>query len=98
MEDSREIQFREIQKIVDACIQHDYKTVIDAFSLKEEYLNESQLKDYLRQEIFRITENVVKLRQTYYALRSIHTDMEIHDFLWESGFFEDLTFQERKRI
>lgn len=96
MEDCREIQFREIQNIVDACIQHDYKTVIDAFSLKGEYLNESQLKDYLRQEIFRITENIVKLRQTYYALRSIHTDMEIHDFLWESGFFEDLTSQERK--
>lgn len=96
MEDCREIQFREIQKIVDACIQHDYKTVIDAFSLKGEYLNESQLKDYLRQEIFRITENVVKLRQNHYALRSIHTDMEIHDFLWESSFFEDLTSQERK--
>ena len=48
MEDSREIQFREIQKIVDACIQHDYKTMVDAFSLKKEYLNESQLKDYLR--------------------------------------------------
>ncbi len=48
MEDSREIQFRKIQKIVDACIQHDYKTVIDAFSLKKEYLNESQLKDYDR--------------------------------------------------
>ncbi|MCM0237668.1 hypothetical protein J8L13_09650 [Bacteroides fragilis] len=97
MEDCREIQFREIQKIVDACIQHDYKTVIDAFSLKGEYLNESQLKDYLRQEIFRITENVVKLRQTYCALRSIHTDMEIHDFLWESSFYEDLTIQERKK-
>lgn len=96
MEDCREIQFREIQKIVDGCIQHDYKTVIDAFSLKGEYLNESQLKDYLRQEIFRITENVVKLRQNHYALRSIHTDMEIHDFLWESSFFEDLTSQERK--
>ncbi|EKA79430.1 hypothetical protein PDM24_10870 [Bacteroides fragilis] len=44
MEDCCEIQFREIQKIVDACIQHDYKTVIDAFSLKEEYLNESHIK------------------------------------------------------
>ena len=96
MEDSREIQFRKIQKIVDACIQLDYKTVIDAFSLKKEYLNESQLKDYLRQEIFRITEDVVRLRQTYRTLRSIHTDMELHDFLWESDFFEDLTFQERK--
>ena len=39
MEDSREIQFREIQKIVDACIQHDYKTMVDAFSLKKEYLH-----------------------------------------------------------
>ena len=96
MEDSREIQFREIQKIVDACIQHDYKTMVDAFSLKKEYLNESQLKDYLRQEIFRIAEDVVRLRRTYCALRSIHTDMELHDFLWESSFFEDLTSQERK--
>ena len=65
MENHMENNFREIQKILDSCIAHDYKTKVDALFLKREYLTQVQLKDYLRQEIFRVTENIVAIQQKY---------------------------------
>ena len=97
MENHMETNFREIQKILDSCIAHDYKIKIDALFLKREYLTQAQLKDYLRQEIFRVTENIVAIQQKYRVVRNIVLDMDIPDFLWESGFFEDLDFDERKK-
>lgn len=97
MENHMENNFREIQKILDSCIAHDYKIKIDALFLKREYLTQAQLKDYLRQEIFRVTENIVAIQQKYRVVRNIVLDMDIPDFLWESGFFEDLDFDERKK-
>ena len=61
---------REIQKILDSCIAHDYKTKVDALFLKREYLTQAQLKDYLRQEIFRVTENIVAIQQKYRVVRN----------------------------
>ena len=49
MENHIETNFREIQKILDSCIAHDYKTKVDALFLKREYLTQAQLKDYLGQ-------------------------------------------------
>lgn len=97
MENHMENNFREIQKILDSCIAHDYKTKVDALFLKREYLTQAQLKDYLRQEIFRVTENIVAIQQKYRVVRNIVLDMDIPDFLWESGYFEDLTSDERKK-
>lgn len=97
MENHMENNFREIQKILDSCIAHDYKTKVDALFLKREYLTQAQLKDYLRQEIFRVTENIVAIQQKYRVVRNIVLDMDIPDFLWESGYFEDLNSDERKK-
>lgn len=97
MEDFRETNIKEIQKILDNCIAHEYKKKVNALSLRYEYLTQAQLKDYLRQEIFRVTENVVTVQQKYHALRSISLDMDIPNFLWESGFLEDLTTDEKKK-
>ena len=97
MENHMENNFREIQKILDSCIVHDYKTKVDALFLKREYLTQVQLKDYLRQEIFRVTENIVAIQQKYCVVRNIVLDMDIPDFLWESGYFEDLNSDERKK-
>ena len=97
MENHMENNFREIQKILDSCIAHDYKTKVDALFLKREYLTQAQLKDYLRQEIFRVTENIVAIQQKYCVVRNIVSDMDIPDFLWESGYFEDLNSDERKK-
>ena len=71
MENHMENNFREIQKILDSCIAHDYKTKVDALFLKREYLTQVQLKDYLRQEIFRVTENIVAIQQKYRVVRNI---------------------------
>ena len=97
MENHIETNFREIQKILDSCIAHDYKTKVDALFFKREYLTQAQLKDYLRQEIFRVTENIVAIQQKYCVVRNIVLDMDIPDFLWESGYFEDLNSDERKK-
>ena len=97
MENHIETNFREIQKILDSCIAHDYKTKVDALFLKREYLTQAQLKDYLRQEIFRVTENIVAIQQKYRVVRNTVLDMDIPDFLWESGYFEDLNSDERKK-
>lgn len=97
MENHMENNFREIQKILDSCIAHDYKTKVDALFFKREYLTQAQLKDYLRQEIFRVTDNIVAIQQKYRVVRNIVLDMDIPDFLWESGYFEDLNSNERKK-
>ena len=97
MENHIETNFREIQKILDSCVSHGYKTKVDALFLKREYLTQAQLKDYLRQEIFRVTENIVAIQQKYRVVRNIVLDMDIPDFLWESGYFEDLNSDERKK-
>lgn len=97
MENHMENNFREIQKILDSCIAHDYKTKVDALFFKREYLTQAQLKDYLRQEIFRVTDNIVAIQQKYRVVRNIVLDMDIPDFLWESGYFEDLNSDERKK-
>ena len=93
MENHMENNFREIQKILDSCIVHDYKTKVDALILKREYLTQVQLKDYLRQEIFRVTENIVAIQQKYRVVRNIVLDMDIPDFLWESGYWKGFVFQ-----
>ena len=97
MENHIETNFREIQKILDSCVSHGYKTKVDALFLKREYLTQAQLKDYLRQEIFRVTENIVAIQQKYRVVRDIVQDMDVLDFLWESGYFEDLNSNERKK-
>lgn len=79
--------------ILDSCIAHDYKTKVDALFLKREYLTQVQLKDYLRQEIFRVTENIVAIQQKYRVVRNIVLDMDIPDFLWESGYWKGFVFQ-----
>ena len=53
------------------------------------------MKDYIRQEIFNVTENLVSLCQKNRALHNIRFDILMPDFLWESGFFENLSFDER---
>ena len=97
MEDCREKNFREIQKLLDGCIAYEYDKMIRSLTLKREYFTKEQLREYLRQEIFRVTESLVFMQQKYRALRNVRMDMYISDFMWESAFFEDLTLVERKR-
>ena len=78
MENHIETNFRAIQRILDSCVAHDYKTKVDALFLKREYLTKAQIKDYLRQEIFRVTENIVAIQQKYRVVRDIVQDMDAY--------------------
>ena len=53
MENHIETNFREIQKILDSCIAHDYKTKVDALFLKREYLTDQRnnLRDFIFKHI-----------------------------------------------
>lgn len=97
MEDFRETNFKKIQQLLDKCVAHEYGMKTNALALKREYLMEAQMNDYIRQEIFNVTENLVSLCQKNRALHNIRFDILMPDFLWESGFFENLSFDERKK-
>ena len=68
-----------------------------ALALKREYLTKEQMRDHIRQEIFNTTESIVFLCQQNRALHNIRSDIQMPDFLWESGFFENLSFDGRKK-
>ena len=97
MEDFRETNFKKIQQLLDKCVAHEYGMKTNALALKREYLTEAQMKDYIRQEIFNVTKNLVSLCQKNRALHNIRFDILMPDFLWESGFFENLSLDERKK-
>ena len=78
MENHIETNFRAIQRILDSCVAHDYKTKVDALFLKREYLTKAQIKDYLRQEIFRVTENIVAIQQKYLQKAGSHMIQRHH--------------------
>lgn len=91
MKDFRETNFKKIQQLLDKCVAHEYGMRTNALALKREYLTEAQMKDYIRQEIFNLTENLVSLCQKNHALHNIRFDILMPDFLWESGSFENLS-------
>ena len=97
MEDIREANFRKIQQILDRCVAREYGMKTSALALKREYLTEEQMRDHIRQEIFNTTESIVSLCQQNRALHNIRSDIQMPDFLWESGFFENLSFDGRKK-
>jgi len=92
-----EKQFELLQKLIDRCVKHDYNAVREAFSMKKEYLKGEQRPDFIRKEIFRVTEELVSMKQKIPALQSFAFDWHNSNFIWDSAFFENLTFAERKK-
>jgi hypothetical protein len=92
-----EIQFRLLQKLIDRCVKHDYDMLKEAFSMKMDYLNNEHLPDFIRKEIFRITDELVTIRQNLPALQSFAFDWSIPNFIWETSFIENLSPEERKK-
>lgn len=58
MKDFRETNFKKIQQLLDKCVAHEYGMKTNALALKREYLTEAQMNDYIRQEIFNVTETL----------------------------------------
>lgn len=92
-----ETQFKLLQKVIDRCTKRDYDTVKEAFSMKKAYLNADQRTDYIRKEIFRVTEGLVSISQKVPALQSFAFDWHTPNFVWETSFFENLTIDERRK-
>jgi hypothetical protein len=92
-----EKQFKLLQKLIDRCTKHDYEAVKEAFSMKKAYLNAEQRTDYIRKEIFGITEELVSVNQKSPALKSFAFEWQTPNFVWETSFYENLTISERKK-
>lgn len=92
-----ETQFKLLQEVIDRCVERDYNAVREAFSMKKAYLNADQRADYIRKEIFRVTEELVSISQKVPALKSIAFDWHNPNFVWETSFYEYLTIVERKK-
>lgn len=90
-------QFKSLQKLIDRCVKHDYDAVKEALSLRMSYLSGEQRPDYIRKEIFRITEELVAMNQKVLALQTFAFDWKMPNFIWESAFNENLTIAERKK-
>ena len=92
-----EKQFKLLQELIDRCTKYDYNVVNEAFSMKNVYLNAEQRIDYIRKDIFRITEELVSISQKIPALKSFAFDWHTPDFIWETSFYENLTITKRKK-
>ena len=92
-----EEQFKLFQKLIDKCVKQDYDTICKSFSMKKDYLKGEQRLDYVRQEIFRITEELVSISQKNPAIKAFAFDWHISNFIWETSFIENLTPEVRKK-
>ena len=92
-----EEQFELLQKLIDRCVKHDYNAVREAFSMKKEYLKGEQRPDFIRKEIFRVTEELVSMKQKIPALQSFAFDWHNFNFIWDTAFFENLILSDRKK-
>jgi hypothetical protein len=92
-----EKQFELLQNIIDRCTKHDYDAVKEAFSMKKAYLNAKHRSDYIRKEIFRITEELVSMNQQIPALKAFAFDWKTPNFIWETTFIENLLPEARKK-
>ena len=90
-------QFKLFQKLIDRCVKQDYDVLREALLLKKAYLSAEQRPDYIRKEIFRVTEELVAINQKIPALQAFAFDWKTPDFLWESPFIENITLDERKK-
>ncbi|KAA6323705.1 hypothetical protein EZS27_026878 [termite gut metagenome] len=90
-------KFKLLQVFVDRCVAHDYDQLREALSMKMYYLSGKQRPDYIRKEIFRITEELVAMNQKVPALQTVAFDWNIPGFIWESSFYETLTLPERRK-
>jgi hypothetical protein len=60
-------------------------------------LNAEQRPNYIRKEIFRITEELVSMNQQVPALKSFAFDWKTPNFIWETTFIENLLPEIRRK-
>ena len=81
------IKFDHIQGIFNRCINHASQVMIDGIASKSLYFDEEQADKLEQQEYVRTADELVQLYIRY----------SVSDFFWESGFYESLKSDEKRK-
>ena len=90
-------KFDNIQRLFDRCINHAYETLERSIYMKSQYLNMEQVEELEGQEYIRAADELASLYMSYSVLSEIQRCYFIHDFFWESGFYEALKPDEKRK-
>ena len=96
-EEELKVKFNYIQGIFNRCINHAYQIITDSIVAKSEYLNREQADELEQQEYIRTTDELAQLYIRYSILDDIQNFYSIPDFFWESGFYEALKPDEKRK-
>lgn len=96
MEDTEfKAKFDNIQRLFDRCINHAYETLERSIYMKSQYLNMEQVEELEGQEYIRAADELASYYMSYSVLSEIQRCYFIHNFFWESGFYEALKPDEK---
>lgn len=96
-EEELKVKFNYIQGIFNRCINHAYQIITDSIVAKSEYLNREQADELEQQEYIRTTDELAQLYIRYSILDDVQNFYSIPDFFWESGFYEALKPDEKRK-
>lgn len=91
------IKFDHIQGIFNHCINYASQVMIDSIASKSLYLDEEQADKLEQQEYVRTADELVQLYIRYSVLNDIQYFYSASDFFWESGFYESLKSDEKRK-
>lgn len=91
------IKFDHIQGIFNRCISHASQVMIDGIASKSLYFDEEQADKLEQQEYVRTADELVQLYIRYSVLNDIQYFYSVSDFFWESGFYESLKSDEKRK-
>ena len=91
------IKFDHIQGIFNRCINHASQVMIDGIASKSLYFDEEQADKLEQQEYVRAADELVQLYIRYSVLNDIQYFYSVSDFFWESGFYESLKSDEKRK-
>lgn len=96
-EEELKVKFDHIQGIFNRCINHAYQIITDSTTAKSEYLSREQADELEQQEYIRTADELAQLYIRYSVLDDIQNFYSISDFFWESGFYEALKPDEKRK-
>ena len=96
-EEELKVKFDYIQGIFNRCINYACQILIDSIIVKVRYLNGEQADELERQEYIHAVNELAKLYIRYSALNDIQNFYSVPDFFWESGFYEALKPDEKRK-
>ena len=96
-EEELKVKFDYIQGMFNRCINHACQILIDSITVKSRYLNREQADELERQEYIHAVDDLSQLYIRYSALNDIQNFYSASDFFWESGFYEALKPDEKRK-